>query len=158
VIIDKAKNIIFRTPLTDDDTGVVHTMAENSYFSRCTILRKVYSFFGIDGSSIIMGRRSKKVLLRSKVLDLNFMSFTNVINIQGFKILFEIESIISDADRLAMFPETGQYMGHEEYIVGTEEELEDEEVDLNDGADDFSEDEDYYGAGQQTINLANLLR
>lgn len=116
VIIGRNKNIIFRTELTEDDTGVVHTMAENSYFSRLAILKKVYSFFGIDGTSIILGRRSKKVLLRAQAMELNFMAFANVVNIQGLKILLELESIISDADRLAMFPETGQYMG-EEYVV-----------------------------------------
>lgn len=118
VIVNKQRNIVFKTPLTDDDYGVVQTMAENSYFSRLTILKKVYSFFGIDGSSILLDRKSKKVLIRAKCMELNFMTYTNVINIQGFSILMELESLISEAERLAMFPETGQYMGNQ-YVVET---------------------------------------
>jgi hypothetical protein len=60
-----------------------------------------------------------------------------------------------------MLAENAQYMG-EEFIVETfvEEEQEEvqniEDVDLDDGADDFSEDEEMF-EGEQQVNLANLL-
>jgi hypothetical protein len=87
VIIDRNKHIVFRTAMTEEDAGVIHSMAENSYFSRLAILEKVYSIFGIDGSLTILGRKTKKVLLRTTAKELSFMSFANVMNIHGLKIL-----------------------------------------------------------------------
>lgn len=149
VINKKGKKVVFRSQDNEDESGVMHTMAENSYFSRMTILKKVYLFFRLDGCCLIIGRRSKKVLQQNKTVSLNFMEFANVINIQGLSVLMDIESVLPDADRLALFPETGQYFG-QEYEIQVREEFEEEpqeilgeaEIDLNDGQDDYSEGEE----------------
>jgi hypothetical protein len=67
MIFGQKNNLLFKISCSSDpDHVLIDSVTEAGYFSWISILKKMYAFYGRDGTCIILGRRSKKVLLRSK--------------------------------------------------------------------------------------------